>query len=111
MLLLLSLSQITVSISILFVWLFRFQNVKRDFQSFGLSNLTRDLVGITKVVLSISLLFSLLFTQILLPTTILLSLFMLVAQYFHLSINNSFYKKAPSLILLVLLIFIIYMNL
>ena len=108
MLLLTAASQLIVSISILCVWTIRFKIVKEDFQKFKLPNLTRDIVGYTKVVLSIFLLCSLFLHQLAIAVSIFLALFMIAAQYFHWSVKNSFYKRLPSLILLSLLAFIIF---
>jgi hypothetical protein len=105
------LSQIGVSLSILIVWTLRFNNVKSDFQKFKLDNLTRDTVGIIKSILSILLLLGLIWQVITVPVATILALFMIAAQYFHFSVKNSFYKHSPSLVLLMLLIFIIYQNL
>jgi hypothetical protein len=108
MLLFTTLSQLIVSISIISVWTLRFKNVKEDFKKFRLSNFTRDMVGVTKTLLSIVLLFGLFWTSMTIPSAIILSLFMVAAQYFHWNAKNSFYKHLPSLILLFLLIFIIF---
>ena len=45
---LLILAQITVAISVAFVWTFRFHNVLAEFELFGLNDLTRNLVEFLK---------------------------------------------------------------
>ncbi len=49
---LLTLSQIIVAVSVLYVWTFRFHNVLKEFEQFGLSDLTRNIVGATKISLA-----------------------------------------------------------
>jgi len=44
--------QLTVAISVAYVWVFRFHNVVDEFKSFGLSDLTRNFVGATKISLA-----------------------------------------------------------
>ena len=44
---LINLAQIIVAISVLYVWTFRFHNVLKEFEQFGISDLTRNLVGAT----------------------------------------------------------------
>ena len=49
---LINLAQIVVALSVLFVWTLRFHNVLKEFKQFGLSDLTRNLVGATKISLA-----------------------------------------------------------
>ena len=46
------LSQITISISILIVWVFRFDNIVVEFEQYGLSSLLRNIVGASKISLA-----------------------------------------------------------
>ncbi|MEI6680043.1 MAG: hypothetical protein WCL21_15620 [Mariniphaga sp.] len=45
-------AQIIVALSIAFVWIFRFDNIVKEFKQYGLSELVRSLVGSTKIVLA-----------------------------------------------------------
>jgi len=49
---LLIISQLIVSISVLFVWVFRFHNVEKEFKQFGLSVTIRSAVGASKIALA-----------------------------------------------------------
>jgi hypothetical protein len=96
------LAQIAVSLSVLYVWTFRFDNVVKEFQLFGLSPLTRSLVGAAKIALS-ALLVAGIWFQPLVPFSALgLAFFMVCAQYFHFKCGNPWQKHIPSLILLLL---------
>jgi|TARA_B100001248_G_C27305196_1_gene419094 hypothetical protein len=100
--------QITVAISVLFVWVFRFHNVLKEFKQFGLSDVTRNLVGASKIALSTLLIVGIWDTNLVLIPSILMGFFMIGAQYFHFKVKNSFIKHLPSLFLLILSAFIAY---
>lgn len=100
--------QLTVAISVLFVWVFRFHNVLKEFKQFGLSDITRNLVGTSKIALSTLLIVGIWYTNLVLIPSILMGLFMIGAQYFHFKVKNSFIKHLPSLFLLILSAFIAY---
>ena len=48
----LNLSQLIISITILIVWVFRFDNIVLEFKQYGLSNLLRNIVGALKISLA-----------------------------------------------------------
>ena len=45
-------SQLVVAVSIVIVWVFRFDNIVKEFKQYGLSDLTRTMVGSTKIALA-----------------------------------------------------------
>ncbi len=98
--------QLAVAISVLFVWVFRFHNVLKEFVQFGLSDLTRNLVGATKISLATLLIVGVWNPSLVLIPSILMGLLMIGAQYFHFKAKNPFVKRLPSLILLLLCAFI-----
>ena len=49
---LMTLAQVSIALSVAFVWIFRYHNVIAEFKSFGLSDLTRNFVGVSKIALS-----------------------------------------------------------
>ncbi len=105
---LINLAQIVVAISVLFVWTFRMQNVLKEFEQFGLSDLIRNLVGATKISLATLLIVGIWCSSLVLIPSILMGMFMIAAQYFHFKIKNLLIKHLPSLILLILCAFIAY---
>ena len=107
---LLTLSQIIVAVSVLYVWTFRFHNVLKEFEQFGLSDLTRNIVGATKISLATLLVAGIWHPSLVLIPSILMGLLMVGAQYFHFKISNPLIKHLPSLILLVLSSFIAYFS-
>lgn len=104
---LLLLSKIIIAFSVAFVWIFRFHNVIAEFKLFGLSDLTRNFVGASKIALATLLIVSIWYDTLVFIPSILMGLFMLGAQYFHFKAKNPFSKHLPSLILLILCAFLV----
>ena len=107
---LINLSKIIVAISVAYVWTFRFHNVLKEFKQFGLSDLTRNFVGATKIALSTLLVVGIWYSSLVFIPSILMGLLMVSAQYFHFKIKNPFIKHLPSLILLILCVVIAYLS-
>ena len=100
------LAQIMIAISVAYVWVFRFDNVVKEFKQFGLSDLMRSFVGAAKISLATLLVVGIWYSTLVLVPSVLMGLFMIGAQYFHFKISNPFIKHLPSLILLILCAFI-----
>lgn len=98
----LTLMQVALGASVFYVWIFRFHNVLKEFKLFGLNDVTRNFVGVSKVALSTLIVTSIWFPALALIPSIILGLFMIAAQYFHFKVSNPFIKHLPSLILLIL---------
>ena len=107
---LVKLAQIVVAISLAYVWIFRFDNVIKEFKQFSLSDLTRNLVGATKISLATLLVAGIWYSPLVFIPSILMGLLMIGAQYFHFKISNPFIKHLPSLILLILSAFIAFLS-
>ena len=103
---LVKLVQMTVAISVAYVWIFRFHNVIKEFKQFGLSDLTRNLIGAIKISLATLLVVGIWNSTLVIIPSILMGLLMIGAQYFHFKIKNPFIKHLPSLILLILCAFL-----
>ena len=87
---LIPLAQVIVAISVVFVWTFRFHNVLKEFQQFGLSDLTRNIIGATKISLATLLVVGIWYSSLVLVPAILMGLLMIGAQYFHFKVRNPF---------------------
>lgn len=98
----LPLVQITIAVSVFFVWVFRYGNVTKEFKQFGLSDVIRNMVGASKMALSTLLIVSIWYPSLAMPSAFLMGLFMVAAQFFHFKVKNDFIKHLPSLILLLL---------
>ena len=99
-------AQLIVAISVVFVWVFRFDNIVKEFKQYGLSDLTRTIVGATKIVLATLLVAGIWYPSLVLIPALLMAFLMISAQYFHFKVNNPWQKRLPSLILLLLCLFI-----
>ena len=104
-------AQIIVALSIGTVWIFRFDNIVKEFKQYGLSDLVRTLVGSAKMVLATLLVAGIWYPSLVLIPALLMAFLMLSAQYFHFKAKNPWKKHLPSFILLVLCVFIAFVSL
>jgi hypothetical protein len=101
-----NIAQAIVAVSVLYVWIFRFDNVVKEFNQYGLSNLTRSMVGAAKIALSTLLIAGIWYSDLVLIPALLMGGFMISAQYFHFKVGNPWQKRVPSFLLLILCLFI-----
>lgn len=100
------LAQLIVAISVAYVWIFRFENIVVEFKQFGLSDLTRSFIGAVKISLATLLIVGIWYPSLVPIPSALMGLLMIAAQYFHFKISNPFIKHLPSLLLLILCVFL-----
>ena len=103
---LIKLAQIVLPISVAYVWVFRFHNVVKEFKEFGLSDLTRNMVGASKISVATLIFAGIWYSSLVFIPSILMGLFMIAAQFFHFKVKNPFIKHLPSLVLLILCVFL-----
>jgi len=106
-----TIAQIIVALSIGIVWIFRFDNIVKEFKQYGLSDLVRTMVGSTKIVLATLLVVGIWYPALVLVPALIMAFLMLSAQYFHFKVKNPWQKHVPSLFLLVLCVFIAFESL
>ena len=99
-------AQVIVALSIVYVWIFRFDNIVKEFHQYGLSDLTRTIIGASKIALSTLLVAGIWYPDLVLIPALMIAFLMLSAQYFHFRVGNPWQKHIPSLFLLVLCLFI-----
>ena len=104
-------AQIIVAFSIGIVWVFRFDNIVKEFKQYGLSDLVRTVVGSAKIVLATLLVVGIWYQSLVLVPALLIAFLMLSAQYFHFKVKNPWQKHLPSLVLLGMCIFIAFESL
>ena len=97
-----SLAQMVLALSVAYVWIFRYDNVVKEFKQFGLNDITRNFVGASKIALATLLVAGIWHSSLVQIPAVLMGLFMISAQYFHFKIKNPFIKHLPSLLLLIL---------
>ena len=98
----LSITQVILGLSVVYVWVFRFDNVVKEFKQFGLNDLTRNFVGAFKIALATLIIAGIWHSSLVQIPSVIMGLFMIAAQYYHFKIKNPFIKHLPSLILLIL---------
>jgi len=99
-------AQILVALAILIIWVFRFYNVEKEFRSYGLSDLTRNMVGAAKIALSTLLIAGIWYRDLLFASSLCMAFLMLAAQYFHYKAKHPLLYFVLSFILLVFCLFI-----
>ena len=100
--------KILLFVSLFFVWVVRYENIKKEFVLYKLPDWLRDLVGILKVSFSIMILFN----DNYLSTYGCIGILglMVGAIITHLKIKNPFQKMIPALSLSIMLIFLLYLG-
>jgi hypothetical protein len=100
-------SQIIIAISIVIVWVFRFDNIIKEFKEYELPDLIRNIVGATKISLSTLLIVGIWYEEVVGYSALIMAFLMFCAQLAHIKVNNVWHKYIPSLLLLILSIFIV----
>lgn len=103
-------SQLIIAASIIYVWVFRFQNIIVEFKQYELSDLVRSAVGAAKVALATLLVAGIWFPALVFVPSLFMGLLMLSAQYFHFKVKNPLQKYAPSFFLLLLCVFLMLVS-
>lgn len=99
-------AQILVAVAILIIWVFRFYNVEKEFRSYGLSDLTRNIIGASKIILSTLLITGIWYKDLLFVSSLLMAILMVAAQYYHFKEKHPWLYFVLSFILLLLCLFI-----
>lgn len=102
--------QIIIAVSVINVWVFRYDNIVEEFVQYGLSNLIRNIVGATKISLSTLLIVGIFYEEVVLASSLLMAFLMICAQIAHISVKNPLFKYIPSFILLLLSLFVVGVN-
>ncbi|RTY98894.1 hypothetical protein EKM02_11155 [Flavobacterium sp. RSP49] len=99
-------AQLVIAVSVGYVWIFRFDNIVKEFKQYGLSDLTRNMVGASKIALATLLIAGIWFPSLVYIPALLMAFLMISAQYFHFKVKNPWSKHLPSLFLLALSLFV-----
>ena len=100
------LAQLVVAVSIVIVWVFRFDNIVREFKQYGLSDLVRNSVGASKIALATILVLGIQYEVPVVAAALMMAFLMVCAQGFHIKVRNPLKKYLPSAFLLLLSLFI-----
>ena len=102
-----TLSQIIIAVSILIVWVFRFDNIVIECKQYGLSDLIRSLVGAAKTAMATLLIAGIWYPTLILVPAGVIAFLMLCALYAHFSVRNPMQKYLPAFSLLCLSLFLV----
>ena len=112
--------QACVALTLLWVWIVRFgratpyrggraKNMKDEFAVYDLPEWSVWVVGVCKVLLSLSLLAGLIYEDLVKPTALALSVLMLAAVWMHLKMRrDSLVKAAPAYLLFMACVFLVF---
>lgn len=100
------LAQLIIAFSVVVVWVFRFDNIVKEFRQYGLPDLVRTMVGATKIVLATLLVVGIWYPALVLVPALLMAFLMLCAQLAHMKVRNPWHKYVPSLLLLLLSLYV-----
>lgn len=104
-----TIAQLVIALSVGYVWIFRFDNIVKEFKQYGLSDLTRTIVGASKIVLATLLVTGIWFPTLVFIPALIMAFLMMCAQYFHFKVKNPWSKHLPSLLLLAASLFVALM--
>lgn len=99
-------AQAIIACSIFLVWVLRFPNVVKEFHEYHLPDFVRTLVGATKVSLATLLVAGIWYPHLVLIPALMMAALMVGAQIAHMRVHHPWVKYVPSLVLLVLSLFI-----
>lgn len=99
-------AQLIIAFSIVVVWVFRFDNIVKEFKQYGLPDLVRTMVGAVKIALATLLVAGIWYPSLVLVPALLMALLMVGAQIAHFRAKNPWHKYVPSFVLLVLSLFV-----
>ena len=99
-------AQLIVSVSVAYVWIFRYDNIVREFKQYGIPDLLRNMVGASKIALATLLIVGVWYPALVLIPALSMAGLMLCAQAAHLKAKNPFVKFVPSALLLILSLFV-----
>ncbi|MDC1048709.1 DoxX family protein [Flavobacteriaceae bacterium] len=100
------LAQLIIAISIVVVWVFRFDNIVVEFKQYGLSPLIRSMVGASKIALSTLLVVGIFCKEVVFISALLMAFLMICAQIAHIKVKNPLTKYIPSFLLLIMSLFV-----
>ena len=99
-------AQLVIALSVGYVWIFRFDNIVKEFKQYGLSDLTRNMIGASKIVLATLLVTGIWYPELVFIPALLMAFLMASAQFFHFKVKNPWIKHLPSLLLLAISLFV-----
>ena len=101
-------SKVLLSVSLFYVWVVRYENIKKEFIDYELPSWLRDLVGILKLSFSIMIISN--DKNLVWIGSMGIIVLMIGALTTHFKVNNPLQKMIPAITLSILCLLIIYFN-
>lgn len=99
-------AQLIVAACVVYVWTFCLKTLIAEFKQFRLSEQVRSIIGVIKIILATLLVMAVWYPTPVLWPAMIMGLLMLAAQYYHFTGKTPLIKRAPSMMLLILCLFI-----
>jgi len=99
-------AQLIVALSVLYVWVFRLENIEKEFREYGLNDTVRNLVGAVKIALSTLLIAGVWYPSLVLVPALIMAALMLCALIAHYRARHALQQYLPSFLLLLLSLYI-----
>tara|TARA_Y100000768_G_C23925013_1_gene657035 strand:- start:139 stop:483 length:345 start_codon:yes stop_codon:yes gene_type:complete len=103
-----SISKVLLSVSLFYVWVVRYENIKKEFIDYKLPSWLRDLVGILKLSFSIMIISN--DKNLVWIGSLGIIVLMIGALATHFKVKNPFQKMIPAITLSIICLMIIYFN-
>jgi len=103
-------TQLIIAISVAYVWIFRYDNIVKEFKQYGIPDLLRNIVGAAKIALSTLLIAGIWYPALVPLPALLMAGLMVCALAAHLKVRNPWQKFVPSALLLILSLFVAGVN-
>ena len=98
--------QLVIATSVAFVWIFRLDNIGKEFNEYRLPNVIRNLVGATKISLATLLVAGVWYPSLVFVPAVLMALLMVCALIAHASVRHAWPRYVPAFVLLLLSVYV-----
>lgn len=99
-----------IAVSIIIVWVFRYDNLVMEFNEYKIPDLMRNMVGAAKIAISTLLVAGIWYPALVGIPALLMAFLMLCAQFAHVKVKHKLVKYLPSAALLILSLFVAAVN-
>jgi DoxX-like family len=101
-----TIAQVVIAVSVFSVWVFRFESIEKEFGEYRFPVLFRSFIGAAKIALSTLLVVGVWYPAPVLVAAIGMAVLMAGAQWSHFKVRHAFPRFVPSLVLLLLSLFV-----
>ena len=98
--------QLVIAGSVAFVWIFRLDNIIKEFDEYRLPGVIRNMVGAAKISLATLLVAGIWYPALVCIPAVLMSLLMVCALIAHATVRHAWPRYVPALVLLLLSLYV-----